>query len=156
MLTLAALMLYYDGLRIPRQKLLDYLCTLEDKLGDLSEAKMPSRRFRLPLTFESKRQEEAMQRYMETQRPYASYLPDNLAFLAKNNAFTREEVETIFLTVSLMVISVGFFTALPLGLPVDPRQRMNTPKMNPSRVYTPAGSVSWGGSCMAYVQFSVY
>ncbi|THC94631.1 hypothetical protein EYZ11_005886 [Aspergillus tanneri] len=64
---------------------------------------------------------------METQRPYALYLPDNMEFVAKNNAFT-EELENIYLTASLMVAS-----------------RMNCPKMNPSRVYTPVGSVSWGG-----------
>lgn len=142
-------MLYYDGMKLSQQRLIGYLCDLETKLGDLSQAKMPSRLFRLPLTFESQRQKDAIQRYMETQRPYASYLPDNMEFVAKNNAFTKEEFENIFLTASLMVVSVGFFTALPLALPVDPRQRMNCPKMNPSRVYTPAGSVSWGGSCMA-------
>jgi allophanate hydrolase subunit 1 len=142
-------MLYYDGMKLPQQRLISYLCDIERKLGDLSQAKMPSRLFRLPLTFESQRQKDAIQRYMETQRPYASYLPDNMEFVAKNNAFTKEEFENIFLTASLMVVSVGFFTALPLALPVDPRQRMNCPKMNPSRVYTPAGSVSWGGSCMA-------
>jgi urea carboxylase len=144
-----SLMLYYDGMKLPQQRLISYLCDIERKLGDLSQAKMPSRLFRLPLTFESQRQKDAIQRYMETQRPYASYLPDNMEFVAKNNAFTKEEFENIFLTASLMVVSVGFFTALPLALPVDPRQRMNCPKMNPSRVYTPAGSVSWGGSCMA-------
>lgn len=142
-------MLYYDGLKIPQDKLLKHLVSIEAALGDLSKAKMPSRLFKLPLTFESKRQKDATQRYMETQRPYASYLPDNLQFVAKNNAFSPEELENIFLTAKLMVVSVGFFTALPLALPVDPRQRMNCPKMNPSRVFTPAGSVSWGGSCMA-------
>lgn len=146
-------MLYYDGLKIPQKKLIEYLCSLEAELGDLSEAKMPSRLFHLPLTFESKRQTAALQRYMETQRPYASYLPDNIDFVAKNNAFTREEFEKIYTTGSLMVVAVGFFTALPIALPVDPRRRMNCPKMNPSRVYTPAGAVSWGGSCMAYVDF---
>ena len=144
-----ALMLYYDGLKIPQKKLLDYLYQIEASFGDLSKAKMPSRLFKLPVTFESKRQKEALQRYMETQRPYASYLPDNLEFVHKNNAFSREEFEHIWLTASFMVVAVGFFTALPLSLPVDPRQRMNCPKMNPSRIYTPAGSVSWGGSCMA-------
>lgn len=142
-------MLYYDGTKLPQHKLIAYLCDLETKLGDLSEAKMPSRLFKLPLAFESQRQKTAIERYMETQRPYASYLPDNMDFVAKNNAFTKAEVENIYLTARLMVVSVGFFTALPLALPVDPRQRMNCPKMNPSRVYTPAGSVSWGGSCMA-------
>lgn len=145
-----ALMLHYNGLKIPREKLLGYLCSLESELGDLSQIKMPSRLFKLPLTFESKRQAEAITRYMETQRPYASYLPDNIDFVAKNNAFTREELEKIFLTANFMVIAVGFFTALPLSLPVDPRQRMCCPKANPSRVFTPGGSVSWGGSCMAY------
>ncbi|GFF86643.1 putative urea carboxylase [Aspergillus udagawae] len=144
-----SLMLYYDGMKLSQQRLISYLCELETKLGDLSQAKMPSRLFKLPLTFESQRQKDAILRYMETQRPYASYLPDNMEFVARNNAFTKEEFENIFLTASLMVVSVGFFTALPLALPVDPRQRMNCPKMNPSRVYTPAGSVSWGGSCMA-------
>ena len=142
-------MLYYDGLKITQDKLLSYLVSIEAALGDLSKARMPSRLFKLPLTFESKRQKDATQRFIETQRPYASFLPDNLEFVAKNNAFKREELENIFLTANLLVVSVGFFTALPIALPVDPRQRMNCPKMNPSRVFTPAGSVSWGGSCMA-------
>ncbi|KAL4785860.1 cyclophilin-like domain-containing protein [Aspergillus varians] len=142
-------MLYYDGTKIPQQDLLDYLQTIESQLGDLSRAKMRSRLFKLPLTFESKRQNDAIKRYTETQRPYAAYLPDNMDFVARNNAFTRSEFENIYLSASFMVISVGFFTALPLALPVDPRQRMNCPKMNPSRVFTPAGQVSWGGSCLA-------
>ncbi|CAL5871789.1 uncharacterized protein PFLUO_LOCUS6042 [Penicillium psychrofluorescens] len=138
-----SLMLHYNGLRLPREKLLSYLRSIESELGDLSQIKVPSRLFKLPLTFESKKQTEAITRYIETQRPYASYLPDNIDFIAKNNAFTRAQLEEIFLTANFMVIAVGFFTALPLSLPVDPRQP------NPSRVFTPAGSVSWGGSCMA-------
>ncbi|KAL4809232.1 allophanate hydrolase subunit 2-domain-containing protein [Aspergillus unguis] len=144
-----SLMLYYDGANVPQSKLISYLCSIEAQLGDLSCAKMTSRLFKLPLTFESKRQDNAIKRYMETQRPYASYLPDNMDFVAKNNAFSRAEFENIYLTAKFMVIAVGFFTALPLSLPVDPRQRMNCPKMNPSRVFTPAGQVSWGGSCLA-------
>ncbi|KAL4941356.1 hypothetical protein BDV06DRAFT_4295 [Aspergillus oleicola] len=144
-----SLMLYYDGTSIPQKKLISYLCAIETQLGDLSRAKVPSRLFKLPLTFESKRQDDALKRYMETQRPYASYLPDNMDFVARNNAFSRGEFENIYLTANFLVIAVGFFTALPLSLPVDPRQRMNCPKMNPSRVFTPAGQVSWGGSCLA-------
>ena len=48
-----------------------------------------------------------------------------------------------------MVVGVGFFVALPIALPIDPRQRIQCPKMNPSRVHTPEGQVGWGGSCMA-------
>jgi urea carboxylase len=59
------------------------------------------------------------------------------------------QFEDVFLNASLMMVAVGFFCALPLALPIDPRQRMQCPKMNPSRVFTPEGQVSWGGSCMA-------
>ncbi|KAL2838912.1 allophanate hydrolase subunit 2-domain-containing protein [Aspergillus pseudoustus] len=144
-----SLMLYYDGTKVSQKALITHLRAIETQLGDLSRAKMPSRVFKLPITFESKRQTAALQRYTETQRPYAAYLPDNMNFVAKNNAFTRAEFENIYLTASFLVITVGFFTALPIALPVDPRQRMNCPKMNPSRVFTPAGQVSWGGSCLA-------
>lgn len=48
-----------------------------------------------------------------------------------------------------MVVAIGFFIALPIALPIDPRQRVQCPKMNPSRVHTPEGQVGWGGSCMA-------
>jgi urea carboxylase len=87
-----SLMLYYDSTKVPRSKMLDYLLKLENELGDLSEAKFPSRKYRLPITFGSKRQKESLQRYIETQRPYASYLPDPMDFVAKNNAFTLQQV----------------------------------------------------------------
>lgn len=144
-----ALLIYYDGTRIPRSKLLSYLVDLEDQIGDLSSAKVPSRLFKLPILFDSAKEKNAIKRYVETQRPYASYLPDNMDFVAKNNGLERKDLVDIYLKSRLIAISVGFFAALPLCLPVDPRQRINCPKMNPSRVFTPEGQVSWGGSCMA-------
>ncbi|KAA6408635.1 MAG: urea carboxylase [Lasallia pustulata] len=144
-----SLLLYYDGTKIPQAKLISFLVDLEAMLGDLSTAKVPSRIFKLPIIFESHRQTAALQRYMETQRPYASYLPDNMEFVAKNNGLERKDLEWILLNSRLLAVSVGFFCALPLCLPVDPRHRIGCPKMNPSRVFTPEGQVSWGGSCMA-------
>ncbi|KAL8720549.1 MAG: hypothetical protein Q9225_002595 [Loekoesia sp. 1 TL-2023] len=143
------LLIYYDGLRIPRDALFSYLIHLESEIGDLSRAKVPSRLFKLPILFGSPRETAAINRYMETQRPYASYLPDNMEFVAKNNGLEKKDLKDILLTARLIAVSVGFFAALPLCLPVDPRQRICCPKMNPSRVFTPAGQVSWGGSCMA-------
>ncbi|KAL9594051.1 MAG: hypothetical protein Q9219_007241 [cf. Caloplaca sp. 3 TL-2023] len=143
------LLIYYDGLRISQAALLAHLTHLESDIGDLSRAKVPSRLFRLPILFGSPRETAAIDRYMETQRPYASYLPDNMDFVAKNNGLEKPDLKNILLTSRLIAVSVGFFAALPLCLPVDPRQRICCPKMNPSRVFTPAGQVSWGGSCMA-------
>lgn len=132
--------LCYDGAKVPRDHLIKHLQTLEEQIGDLSMAKVPCRRFRLPLTFESQEQFEATKRYMETQRPQAPYLPDNLDFVAKNNAFTAEQLKHNMLNGDLMAVVVGFFCGNTVSLPVDPRHRMACPKANPSRVFTPEGT----------------
>ena len=147
-----SLLVTYDPIKLPREKLLDHLQTLErTAVGDLSEVDVPTRLFKLPITFESKEQKEATERYMQTQRPHAPYLPDNLRFVAENNAFSAEHLKQIFLTGLFMAVVVGFYSGNTVSLPVDPRQRMSSPKTNPSRVFTPAGTVGWGGGC-----FSIY
>jgi urea carboxylase len=86
---------------------------------------------------------------MTNQRPHAPYLPDNLGFVARNNAFTTQQLKDIYLTGQFMAVVVGFFCGNTVSLPVDPRQRISAPKMNPSRVFTPEGTVGWAGSCMS-------
>ena len=149
-----SVLIYYNGLKIPQRDLITHLVNLERQLGDLSQTKVPCRLFKLPILFNSAKEKDALKRYMETQRPYASYLPDNMDFVARNNGLERKDLINILLTSNLIAVSVGFFAALPLCLPVDPRQRLNCPKMNPSRVFTPEGQVSWGGSCMALYNVS--
>jgi urea carboxylase len=141
--------LFYDGSQLLRSKLVSHLQYLEERLGDLSKIKVPCRRFHLPISFESKAQDDANKRYMETQRPHAPYLPSNLDFVARNNALTPEELKKIYLTGTFMAVVVGFFCGNTVSLPVDPLQRLSSPKQNPSRVFTPEGTVSWGGSCMS-------
>ena len=125
-----SLLIYYDGLQLAQKDLVDYLVDLESQIGDLTKVKVPSRHFRLPITFDSHRETAAIQRYMETQRPYASYLPDNMEFVAKNNGLKRKDLEQILSSSKLMTVSVGFFAALPLCLPVDPRHRIMCPKVS--------------------------
>lgn len=143
------LLVFYNGLALPRADLVAHLQTIESQLGDLRTTKVPTRIFKLPISFESKLQDEATQRYMTNQRPHAPYLPDNLAFVAKNNAFTPQQLKDIYLTGQFMAVVVGFFCGNTVSLPVDPRQRLSAPKMNPSRVFTPEGTVGWAGSCMS-------
>lgn len=143
-----ALLIHYDGSKTDRSDLLDGILALQHDIGALNSAVVPSRRFRLPICFESPAQDEAIQRYIKTQRPHAPYLPSNMDFVAKINGITCDELIDIFLTTEFMAICVGFFCADTICLPIDPRYRLRCPKQNPSRVYTPEGSVSWGGSCM--------
>ena len=94
-----SLLITFDPLALPRQALIDHLINLEPTaLGDLSTVTLPTRLFKLPITFSSKEQAEATKRYMQTQRPHAPYLPDNLQFVAKNNAFTADHLKSIFTT----------------------------------------------------------
>lgn len=144
-----SMMIYYNGLAISQSQLLDYLVSLEDDLGDLSTISMPNRTFVLPLTFTHPRLTECVERYMANQRPYATYLPDTFRFVADNNGISVEEFRKIWLTAEFVCVGVGFYMALPECLPADPRHRLNAPKMNPSRTFTPEGTVSWGGSCLA-------
>ncbi|KAF9891714.1 hypothetical protein FE257_003726 [Aspergillus nanangensis] len=144
-----SLALFYNGLSLARDELLTTLITMEDELGDMRSAKFPNRNFKLPLTFRHKKLDDAMERYMANQRSIASYLPDPLQYVADNNGMTLDELKHMFLTLESVIIGVGFFMALPECLPTDPRFRLNAPKMNPSRTYTPEGTVSWGGSAIA-------
>lgn len=144
-----SLLIYYNGATLSRSELVSQLQKIEAGFGDLRSTKVPTRVFKLPISFKSKLQDEATQRYMTNQRPHAPYLPDNLSFVAKNNAFTAEQLKDIYLTGQFMAVVVGFFCGNTVSLPVDPRQRMNAPKMNPSRVFTPEGTVGWAGSCMS-------
>ncbi|OSS49035.1 hypothetical protein B5807_05756 [Epicoccum nigrum] len=131
------LLIYYNGAKLPRSQLVLHLQKLEEKFGDLQSTKVPTRVFKLPISFESKLQDEAPQRYMTNQRPHAPYLPDNLSFVAKNNALTAQQFKDIYLIGQFMAVVVGFFYGNTVSLPVDPRQRMSAPKMNLSRVFTP-------------------
>jgi urea carboxylase len=143
------LLIYYNGAALPRSDLVAHLQSIESSLGDLRNTKVPTRIFKLPISFESKLQDEATERYMTNQRPHAPYLPDNLKFVAENNAFTPQQLKDIYLTGQFMAVVVGFFCGNTVSLPVDPRQRISAPKMNPSRVFTPEGTVGWAGSCMS-------
>src|SRR5271154_3581170 len=74
---------------------------------------------------------------------------------AKNNAFTEQQFHDVFLNSVLMVVAVGFFCALPIGLPIDLRKRMDCPKMNPSRVFTQKGRHHGADYAWQYITWRV-
>ncbi|KAJ5501994.1 Allophanate hydrolase subunit 2 [Penicillium fimorum] len=104
-----ALLIHYDGLKLPQGDLVNLLVSLQKTIGDLSSSNVPSRKFRLPICFESPAQQEAIQRYMETQRPHAPFLPSNMDFVANINGITHDELVNIFLSVEFMAICVGIY-----------------------------------------------
>jgi len=144
-----SLMVYYESLKLSREDLVTKLLEIEDSLRTMGQVQLPNRTFNLPVVFRHKKLEDAIARYTVNQRSRASYLPDPLRFVAENNGITVEELKEVFLNVETVVVGVGFFMALPQTLPADPRHRLNSPKMNPSRTFTPEGTFSWGGTAIA-------
>ena len=104
-----SLVIQFDSSQLGRGKLISYVVQLDSRLGDLSKAKVWCRKFIMPLSYDNDAIKEANKRYMETQRPYATYLPDNLDFVARSNSMELEELKQMFLTQDLMAFNVGFF-----------------------------------------------
>lgn len=104
-----SLMVHFDSSRLQRDYVLAYLRRMEGSIGNTKSSKIQCRKFKLPISYNSKAQEEATKRYMETQRPYAPYLPDNFRFVADSNAMTAKDLKAMLLNQELMAFNVGFF-----------------------------------------------
>ncbi|OJJ97419.1 hypothetical protein ASPACDRAFT_32204 [Aspergillus aculeatus ATCC 16872] len=148
----SSLAVWYNGLGLERADMVRGLIEIEHTLGDMRHVRFPIRRYRLPVTFQHQKLVEMLERYTTTQRATAAYLPDPFAYVAEFNGLTPQELKEVLLAAENVVLAVGFIMALPIAVPQDPRHRIRTPKMNPSRNYTPAGCFAHGGSSICLYQ----
>ncbi|KAI8299188.1 putative urea carboxylase [Colletotrichum sp. SAR11_59] len=115
-----------------------------------SSNEMPVREVQLPICLDHSAIAEAVQRYMDNIRREASYLPDNVEYIRENNALSsRQAVFDAFLNTPWLTVAVGFYVGTPFLFPLDPNYVYVGQKYNPSRVFTPSGSVGLGGSLVA-------
>lgn len=143
-----SVLIEYDS-RITQKRLLDTLISLEEEIVFENKWKVPSRVVKLPMAFEDKKTLEAVKRYQETIRSDAPWLPNNVDFIANINGITRTDVYEMLYSARYMVLGLGdVFLGAPCAVPLDPRQRVLGTKYNPSRTYTPNGTVGIGGSYM--------
>ncbi|ODQ79407.1 hypothetical protein BABINDRAFT_161809 [Babjeviella inositovora NRRL Y-12698] len=110
---------------------------------------VPSRVIRLPMAFEDKKTLDAVTRYAETIRADAPWLPNNVDFVAQINGVDRTEIRDMLYAARFLVLGLGdVFLGAPVAVPLDPRHRYLGTKYNPSRTYTPNGTVGIGGMYM--------
>ncbi|THH06190.1 hypothetical protein EW145_g4258 [Phellinidium pouzarii] len=141
-------MVHYDSVQIKQSDLLSLLINVEESLPvSTEEMQFPGRKLIFPIVLDDKWNKEAVLRYMRSTREKASYLPSNIDYLARNNGVEGGSEEALRLLVSSpwLVFGVGFYLACPFLVPVDPRCRLVGQKMNPSRTFTPRGSVGIAG-----------
>ncbi|KJZ77167.1 hypothetical protein HIM_03488 [Hirsutella minnesotensis 3608] len=142
-----SLLVEYDCFAISQSRLLDRIRRiLVDRLDSKFVTKLTSRHIHLPMVFDDQMNRDSIERYMSTQRPYATYLPDPVEFIARSNGLrSKEEILEKLLSTRILVVGVGFWSGTPIGIPLDPRARLMVPKFNPSRTFSPAGGLGIGG-----------
>ncbi|CAI5757946.1 unnamed protein product [Candida verbasci] len=134
---------------ILQQEALDILVSYEKEMMFINKWEVKSRIIKLPMAFEDKKTLDAVERYQETIRNEAPWLPNNVDFIASINGITRDDVKDMLYTARFLVLGLGdVFLGAPCAVPLDPRHRFLGTKYNPSRTYTPNGTVGIGGNYM--------
>lgn len=144
-------MVEYDIAQISPGRLLQVLEEAEALIPDVSSMVLPSRVVHLPMAFDERWTHEAIAKYMRSIRPSAPYLPDNIQYIAENNGLTggKKEVERLVFDATYLVLGLGdVYLGAPCAVPMDPRHRLVTTKMNPARTFTHEGTVGIGGCYM--------
>lgn len=145
-----SLQLRYDPLTLTQQALMTYLLDLEATLPPTDELKVRSRVIHLPMAFEDSATLEAVDKYRQSVRDTAPWLPNNVDFMQRINGLSsREEVRDVLYSARYLVLGLGdVYLGAPCAVPLDPRHRLLTSKYNPARTYTAEGTVGIGGIYM--------
>jgi len=142
--------IHYDSRVLAQDALLARLMALEAQLSGIEGVQVPSRIVHLPLAFEDSATLGAVERYRETVKAEAPWLPNNVDFIQRINGLdSREAVRDAIFDASYMVMGLGdVYLGAPCAVPLDPRHRLLTSKYNPARTYTAEGTVGIGGIYM--------
>lgn len=145
-----SLQIRYDSRQILQGALIERLLKIEAGLADVATLKVPTRVVYLPMAFEDSATLGAVQRYQETVRANAPWLPNNVDFIQRINGLaSRNEVRDIVFDASYLIMGLGdVYLGAPCAVPIDPRHRLLTSKYNPARTFTAEGTVGIGGVYM--------
>ena len=142
-----SLQIRYDRRRIRQAELLPRLLKIEEGLPDVANLEIPGRVVHLPLAFDDAATLAAVQRYRETVRTEAPWLPSNVEFLRRINGLgSWQDVRHIICAARYMVLGLGdVYLGAPCAVALDPRHRLLSSKYNPARTFTAEGTVGIGG-----------
>ncbi|CUM66186.1 uncharacterized protein PRCAT00003844001 [Priceomyces carsonii] len=143
-----SVLIEYDD-TVTQDQLLNVLISYEKEISFVNKWEVKSRIIRLPMAFEDKKTLDAVKRYQETIRSDAPWLPNNVDFIANINGIERDDVKNMVYSARFLVLGLGdVFLGAPCAVPLDPRHRFLGTKYNPSRTFTPNGTVGIGGNYM--------
>ncbi|MDT5107510.1 MAG: urea carboxylase [Mycobacterium sp.] len=143
-----SLQVQFDPAALPMAEVVDLLARLDGELPPSDRLVVPSRRVRLPLSWDDPATHEAIQRYMHGVRADAPWCPWNIEFIRRINGLADvEAVHDIVYDAQYLVLGLGdVYLGAPVATPLDPRHRLVTTKYNPARTWTPENAVGIGGA----------
>lgn len=138
-------LVHYDPAKMTQDDLVLIMAETARALPDPASVEIPIKVYRLPVVPNDPWTKECIEFYMKSARKEAVYLPDNCAYVNRNNGLGPNGVRDALLNTPWFVIARGFFVMLPLIVPLDPRHRVLAQKYNPSRTRTPDGAIGLAG-----------
>ncbi|ORZ35846.1 hypothetical protein BCR44DRAFT_48730 [Catenaria anguillulae PL171] len=151
-----SLQIQYNPARMSQADLVRTLLDIESNITTAASTRtdhwqVPSRVVHLPIAFDDESARGSVDRYMQTVRQKAPWLPDNIEFLRRINGLgSRDDVRKIIAEqATYLVLGLGdVYYGSPCALPLDPRHRIVSSKYNPARTFTAEGVVGIGGVYM--------
>ncbi|MEI8617234.1 carboxyltransferase domain-containing protein [Pseudoalteromonas sp. B193] len=145
-----SLQIHYDNQSIAVQSLVNTIKQLDLNLGDTRQLSFESRVVHLPLSWNDKACQEAIDKYHQSVRKDAPWCPCNLEFIKRINGLNSiEEVKNIVFNANYLVLGLGdVYLGAPVATPLDHCHRLVTTKYNPARTWTAENSVGIGGAYM--------
>ncbi|GAB3603162.1 hypothetical protein GCM10027586_06110 [Kineococcus gypseus] len=143
-----SLQVHTDASVLRAGALVGLLRELEEELPATGELVVPSRRVRLPLSWDDPATKLAIERYVAGVRADAPWTPSNIEFIRRVNGLgSVEDVRRTVFDAQYLVLGLGdVYLGAPVATPLDPRHRLVTTKYNPARTWTAENSVGIGGA----------
>ena len=149
---LRSVLINYDSRVLPAKRLIEFVQAQYEELPPFHDLVVPSRIVELPIAFDDKWTREAIARYVQYQRADAPNIINgtNSEYAAMYNGLRdKEEFFEYIMATDWWNAALGFFPGLPFAYPLDPRRAVVIPKYNPTRHWTPAGTIGIAGPCLA-------
>lgn len=148
--SLRANMIHFDPTVISPQTLIDKIKEVEESIPGVNDMVIDSRIITLPIAFEDSQTKEAVALYQKQIRPDAPNCNNgyNLEYMALCNGCEVDDIKHMLLSTDWYNSGCGFWPGGGFFWPMDPRCKMNVPKYNPPRLWTPEGAVGIGGACL--------
>jgi urea carboxylase len=143
-----SLQIHYNNRQLSLARLLAILVAAEAELPPIEAMTVPTRIVHLPLSWDDESTQIAIEKYVRSVNPTASWCPSNIEFIRRINGLESiDQVRDIVFNARYLVLGLGdVYLGAPVATPIDPRHRLVTTKYNPARTWTPENAVGIGGA----------